>query len=86
MHLSLSTAFSLVIALTAGIAQSSAIPNVSVAPGFSKRTGSDPFQYRTLQLEFSSGPASYRLDLRADGNLYNTSTFQLSSIPSCPTP
>ena len=54
--------------------KASAIPEVA-APGFSKRTGSDPFQYRTLQLEFSSGPASYRLDLKADGNIYYTSEY-----------
>lgn len=73
MHF-VTTILSVLTAITSVTATALPRPDAQVAePGFSKRTGSDPFQYRTLKLEFSSGPASYSLDLKADGNTYYTS-------------
>jgi len=37
-------------------------------------TGSDPFHYLTVSLVFQGGPASYTLDILADGNTYYTSS------------
>lgn len=34
-----------------------------------------PFEYRSLTLKLSSGPASYTLDLKADGQAYETSMY-----------
>lgn len=46
-------------------------------------TGSDPFQFLSVSLQLSGGPASYILNLQADGNTYYTS-MHISPPPHIP--